>query len=52
VIDNGFYYDFSYSRAFTPEDLQAIEKRMTELAAKDEAVTRQVMPQRPSGRFF
>ena len=40
VIDNGFYYDFSYSRPFTPEDLQAIEKRMAELAKKDEHVVR------------
>ena len=35
VIENGFFYDFSYKRPFTPEDLVAIEKRMTELAAKD-----------------
>ncbi|MEG0201681.1 MAG: TGS domain-containing protein, partial [Comamonas sp.] len=35
VIENGFYYDFSYKRPFTPEDLVAIEKRMAELAAKD-----------------
>ena len=35
VIDNGFYYDFSYKRPFTPEDLVAIEKKMTELAKKD-----------------
>ena len=28
VIENGFYYDFSYKRPFTPEDLAAIEKRM------------------------
>ena len=34
VIENGFYYDFAYKRPFTPEDLQAIEKRMAELAAK------------------
>ena len=40
VIENGFYYDFSYSRPFTPDDLVAIEKRMTELAAKDEPVKR------------
>ena len=32
VIENGFYYDFAYKRPFTPEDLVAIEKRMTELA--------------------
>jgi threonyl-tRNA synthetase len=44
VIENGFYYDFSYSRAFTPEDLVALEKRMTELAAKDEPVTRRELP--------
>ena len=44
VIDNGFYYDFSYSRPFTPEDLVAIEKRMSELAAKDEPVLRRVLP--------
>ena len=35
VIDNGFYYDFSYKRPFTPEDLQAIEKKMAELVKKD-----------------
>jgi threonyl-tRNA synthetase len=44
VIDNGFYYDFSYKRPFTPEDLAAIEKRMGELAAKNEPVTRRVLP--------
>jgi threonyl-tRNA synthetase len=44
VIDNGFYYDFSYSRPFTPDDLATIEKRMTELAAKDEPVLRRVLP--------
>ena len=44
VIENGFFYDFSYKRPFTPEDLVAIEKRMTELSAKDEPVTRRVLP--------
>ena len=44
VIENGFYYDFSFERPFTPEDLQAIEKRMTELAQKDEPVIRRVLP--------
>ena len=44
VIENGFFYDFSYKRPFTPEDLEVIEKRMTLLAAKDEAVTRRVLP--------
>ena len=44
VIENGFFYDFAYKRPFTPEDLAAIEKKMTELAAKDEKVTRRVLP--------
>ncbi|WP_108645577.1 threonine--tRNA ligase [Polynucleobacter rarus] len=44
VIDNGFYYDFSYKEgSFTPEDLLKIEKRMTELAKKDEVITRKVV---------
>ena len=43
VIENGFYYDFSYKRPFTPEDLLAIEKKMVELAKKDEPVTRRVL---------
>ena len=52
VIDNGFYYDFSYSRPFTPDDLQLIEKKMTELASKDEVVTRQVMPRDHAVDYF
>jgi threonyl-tRNA synthetase len=44
VIENGFYYDFAYKRPFTPEDLAAIEKRMGELAAKNEPVERRVLP--------
>ncbi len=44
VIENGFYYDFSYKRPFTPDDLAAIERRMAELASKDEPVTRRVLP--------
>ena len=44
VIENGFYYDFSYKRPFTPEDLVAIEKKMMELAKKDEPVTRRILP--------
>jgi threonyl-tRNA synthetase len=43
VIENGFYYDFAYKRPFTPEDLVAIEKKMSELAKKDYPVTREVM---------
>jgi threonyl-tRNA synthetase len=52
VIDNGFYYDFSYKRAFTPEDLVAIEKKMTELANKDEPVVRRVLPRDEAVAYF
>ena len=44
VIEHGFYYDFAYKRPFTPDDLAAIEKRMVELAKKDEPVVRRVLP--------
>ncbi|WP_457446628.1 threonine--tRNA ligase [Roseateles sp. P5_E4] len=44
VIENGFYYDFAYKRPFTPDDLAAIEAKMTELAKKDEKVSRRVLP--------
>ncbi|QYF92849.1 threonine--tRNA ligase [Massilia sp. PAMC28688] len=52
VIENGFYYDFSYKRPFTPEDLAAIEKKMTELARKDEKVARSVMPRDEAVAYF
>ncbi len=52
VIENGFFYDFSYSRPFTPEDLLAIEKRMAELAAKDEPVLRRVLPRDEAVAYF
>lgn len=52
VIDNGFYYDFSYSRPFTPEDLEKIEKRMQELAKKDEPVSRRVVSREEAAEYF
>jgi len=52
VIEDGFYYDFSYKRPFTPEDLAAIEERMAELAKKDEPVTRKLMPRDEAVRLF
>jgi threonyl-tRNA synthetase len=52
VIENGFYYDFAYSRPFTLEDLAAIEKRMTELANKDEPVLRRVLPRDEAVAYF
>lgn len=52
VIENGFFYDFSYKRPFTPEDLAAIEKKMVELAKKDEPVSRKVLPRDEAVAYF
>ncbi|MBK7530149.1 threonine--tRNA ligase [Piscinibacter sp.] len=52
VIENGFFYDFSYKRPFTPEDLVAIEAKMTELARKDEKVERRVLPRDEAVAYF
>ena len=52
VIENGFYYDFSYKRPFTPEDLAAIEKRMHEIASRNLAVERKVMARDEAVAFF
>jgi len=52
VIENGFYYDFSFERPFTPDDLAAIEKRMTEIARRDLRVERSVMPRDQAVKFF
>ncbi|HUF20408.1 MAG TPA: threonine--tRNA ligase, partial [Burkholderiales bacterium] len=52
VIEDGFYYDFSYKRPFTPEDLVAIEKRMAEIARRDYPVSRQVMERTDAINLF
>jgi threonyl-tRNA synthetase len=52
VIEDGFYYDFSYKRPFTLDDLAAIEARMGELAKKDEPVTRRVLPRDEAVAYF
>jgi threonyl-tRNA synthetase len=52
VIEDGFYYDFSFKRPFTPEDLAAIEKRMAEIAKRDLKVERQVMPRDAAVKLF
>jgi threonyl-tRNA synthetase len=52
VIEDGFYYDFSYKRPFTTEDLAAIEAKMTELAKADQKVSRRVMPRDEAVKFF
>src|SRR5579883_3420133 len=52
VIEDGFYYDFAFARPFTPEDLAAIEAKMTELAQKDQTVNRRVLPRDEAVKFF
>ncbi|MQY50551.1 threonine--tRNA ligase [Rhodocyclus gracilis] len=52
VIENGFFYDFAYTRPFTPEDLAAIEKRMSELARRDQKVSREVWKRDDATAFF
>ncbi len=44
VIEEGFYYDISYERPFTPEDVAAIEARMKELIAQDYDVIKKMTP--------
>jgi threonyl-tRNA synthetase len=52
TIEDGFYYDFAYKRPFTPEDLATIEKKMAELAKKDEKVLRKVLPRDEAVSYF
>ncbi|MFA7239678.1 MAG: threonine--tRNA ligase [Sulfuricellaceae bacterium] len=52
VIEDGFFYDFSYKRPFTPEDLLVIEKKMAEIAKRDLPVVRKVLPRDAAIEFF
>jgi threonyl-tRNA synthetase len=52
ATDDGFFYDFVVERAFVPEDLEAIEKRMKELAARDLPYAREMWPREEALRFF
>ncbi|MDR2174066.1 MAG: threonine--tRNA ligase [Burkholderiales bacterium] len=52
TIEDGFYYDFSYKRPFTPDDIAAIEAKMHELAKKNEPVVRSLMPRDDAVKFF
>jgi threonyl-tRNA synthetase len=52
VIEDGFYYDFSFERPFTPEDLVAIEQRMQEIAKRDVPVQREVWERSKAVSFF
>src|ERR1700756_5513753 len=52
VIEDGFYYDFSYKRPFTPEDLAAIEAKMNEVAQADQKGTRRLLSRDEAVKFF
>lgn len=52
VVDGGFYYDFSYDRAFTPDDFETIEKRMSELSASGDRIERQVVSRDEAKAYF
>ena len=52
VVENGFYYDFSYPKGFSPEDLERIEARMKELAAANQPITRSEMPRDEAVAYF
>ena len=52
VIEDGFYYDFSYKRPFTPEDLAAIEKRMLEISKRDLKIERKILERAEAVDFF
>jgi threonyl-tRNA synthetase len=51
-IEDGFYYDFDIGRPFTPEDLQRIEDKMRELAARDQPIAREYLPRTEAARLF
>ena len=52
VIEHGFYYDFSYTRPFTPEDLEKIEKKMTEIVNRDLPITRKILLRNDAVKYF
>ena len=52
VIENGFYYDFFRNQPFTPEDFDAIEKKMREIIARDKSFTKEIWPREQAKRVF
>ena len=52
VIDNGFYYDFFRNQPFTPEDFDAIEKKMREIIARDKPFTKEVWSREQAKKTF
>ncbi len=52
VIESGFYYDFFRNQPFTPEDFDAIEKKMREIIARDKPFTKEVWPREQAKKVF
>ena len=52
ATENGFYYDFDYDRTFTPQDLEMIERRMSDIVAKDEPLIRKEVSKEEAARTF
>jgi len=52
VIEDGFYYDIAYDRTFTPEDLEKLERKMTEISESDLEVTRKELSRKEAITFF
>lgn len=52
VVEDGFYYDFAFSRPFTPEDLEQIEAKMQELVTADYPITRRELPRNEAIAYF
>jgi threonyl-tRNA synthetase len=50
--ENGFYYDFDYDRTFTTQDLEMIEKKMSEIVAKDEPFIREEVSKEEAIKTF
>ncbi|MCK4870270.1 MAG: threonine--tRNA ligase [Gammaproteobacteria bacterium] len=51
-IEDGFYYDFAFSRSFTPEDVEKISKRMLEIAKKDLPITHREVSRAEAIKLF
>ena len=51
-INNGFYYDFSYKRSFTPDDLNLIEKKMQEISKKDILISKKLLSKKQAIKLF
>src|SRR5713226_9385443 len=52
ATEEGFYYDFVVPRPFVPEDLDAIEQKMRDLASQDLVYERQLWPREEAKKFF